>query len=51
MLGFIAMLIGASVALTQEVEACKRLYPGISDQAAFELSVRPQGCIPRPGRN
>ena len=48
MLGAIFMFIGASVALAREVHACKIIHPGISDQLAFELSVRPQGCVPKP---
>ena len=47
MIGWITMLIGVSFAMYQEVAACKRMYPYISDQAALELSMRPQGCIER----
>ena len=41
------MLIGVGFAMHQEAAACKRMHPYISDQAAFELSMRPQGCIER----
>lgn len=40
------MLIGASFALHQEIEACKLRYPKAGDELAFRLSVRPQGCVP-----
>lgn len=45
MIGIISMLFGAAFALHQEIQTCKLAHPGISEQQAFELSVRPQGCV------
>lgn len=41
------MLFGAGFALVQEIDRCKLAHPGMSDKQAFELSVRPQGCVRR----
>ena len=46
MTGIISMIFGAGFALYTEMNACKAYHPGITEQQAFELSVRPQGCVP-----
>lgn len=45
-IGWITMIFGAAFALHQQMDACRRHYPGITEQRAFELSVRPHGCVP-----
>lgn len=44
--GWITMLFGAAFALHQEIHACRIAHPHITEQKAFELSVRPFGCVP-----
>jgi hypothetical protein len=45
MLGIISMLFGAGFALHQEMQNCKLIHPRMTDRQAFELSIRPQGCV------
>jgi hypothetical protein len=44
-LGLFTMLIGFSVAMTQQVEGCKRLHPGMGNGAAIEFVFRNHGCV------
>jgi hypothetical protein len=52
-LGWITMIFGAAFALHQEMHACRLYYPHITQEQAFQLSMRPFGCVPhhvRKGR-